>query len=113
VYAKQKLSPSRLRGWLFLRLLLVVFLLALPCASRADSLEDTARALARKVAAVPQRERRFFLSWQNHSSLSDENSEALKESFTNELGGENLLRNRNPASLYSRFPSKRHRHFMC
>ena len=89
MYAKQKLFPSRLRGWLFLRLLLVVFLLALPCASRADSLEDTARALARKVAAVPQRERRFFLSWQNHSPLSDENSEALKESFTNELGGEN------------------------
>jgi hypothetical protein len=94
VYAKQKLSPSRPRGALFLRLLLAVFLFASPCSLRADSLEDTARALARKVAAVPQRERRFSLSWQNHSSLPDENSEALKDFFTAELGGENFVEKR-------------------
>jgi hypothetical protein len=89
VYAKQKLSPLRSRGLLFLSLLLI-FLVACPISSRADSLEDAARALARKVSAVPQRERRFFLSWQNRSSLADERSQALKEFFTDEFGGENL-----------------------
>jgi hypothetical protein len=90
VSAKQKLSPLRSRGMLHLRLVLLVFLAALPSRSRADSLEDAARALARKVSAVPQRESRFSLSWQNHSSLADERSQALKESFTDEFGRENL-----------------------
>jgi hypothetical protein len=63
---------------------------------RADSPEDAARALARKVAAVPQRERRFFLSWQNHSSLADEHFLALKESFTDELHGEYLVEKPEP-----------------
>jgi hypothetical protein len=91
VYAKQKLSPLRSRGWLPLCLALLVFLVALPSCSRADSLEGAARALARKVSAVPQREGRFFLSWQNHSSLTDEHSQALKASFMDEFGGENLV----------------------
>jgi hypothetical protein len=90
VYAKQKLSPSSPRAAVFLCLFLAIVFLCAATPSRADSLDDTARALARKVAAVPQRERRFFLSWQNHSSLADEHSEALKESFTDEIGGENL-----------------------
>ncbi len=89
--AKQKLSPLRSRGWLSLRLLLMVFLVAFPRSSRADSIEDVARTLARKAAAVPQRERRFFLSWQNHSSLADEHSQALKASFTDEFGAESLV----------------------
>jgi hypothetical protein len=96
VYAKQKLSPSRPRGWLFLRLLLSVFVFSSPCLTHADSLEDAARVLARKVAAVPQRERHFFLSWQNHSSLAEENSEELKDSFVAELGGENLVEKQEP-----------------
>jgi hypothetical protein len=91
VYAKQKLSPRRSRGGLPLCLVLLVLLVALPWCSRADSLEDAARALARKVSAVPQRESRFFLSWQNHSSLTDEHSQALKESFTDEFGGASLV----------------------
>jgi len=91
VSAKQKLSPLRSRGWLSLRLLLMVFLVAFPRSSRADSIEDVARTLARKAAAVPQRERRFFLSWQNHSSLADEHSQALKASFTDEFGAESLV----------------------
>jgi len=91
VSAKQKLSPLCSRGWLSLCLPLMVFLVALPRSSRADSLEDSSRALARKVAAVPQRERRFFLSWKNHSSLAGEHSQSLKESFTDEFGGENLV----------------------
>ena len=91
MYAKQKLSPLRSRGHLFLCLVLLAFLVACPRPSRADSLEDAARALARKVATVPQRERRFLLSWQNHSSLTDVNSQALKDAFTSELGGENIV----------------------
>ncbi len=70
---------------------MVLLLVSIPLSSRADTLEDVARTLARKIAVVPQRERRFFLSWQNHSSLADEHSQTLKKSFTDEFGGENLL----------------------
>jgi hypothetical protein len=98
VYAKQKLSLSRSRGWLFVRLLLAVFVFSSPCLPRADSLEDAGRVLARKVAAVPQRERHLFLSWQNHSSLAEENSEALKQSFAAELGGEILVEKQEPGA---------------
>jgi hypothetical protein len=90
VHAKQKLSPPPPRGIVFLCPFLAIAFLCAPIPSRADSPEDAARALARKVAAVPQRERFFSLSWQNHSLLADEHSQALKESFTNEFGGENL-----------------------
>jgi hypothetical protein len=96
VYAKQKLCPSRPRGWLFLRLLLAVLVFSSPGLTRADALEDAARVLARRVAAVPQRERHFFLSWQNHSSLAGENFEALKDSFAAELGGEILVEKQEP-----------------
>lgn len=48
--AKLKLSPLPLRGRLFLFSLLGFLFLCGPAAIRADSLEDTARALARKVA---------------------------------------------------------------
>jgi hypothetical protein len=96
VYAKQKLSPLRPRGSLFLCLVLLAFLVACPRNLSADSLEDAARALARKVSTVAQRERRFLLSWQNHSSLTEANSQALKESFAAELGGENLAEKAEP-----------------
>jgi hypothetical protein len=98
VYAKQKLSPSRSRGWCFLRLSLAVFVFSSPCLPRADSLEDAGRVLARKVATVPQRERHFLLSWQNHSSLAEENSERLKRSFAAELGGEILAEKQEPGA---------------
>lgn len=69
-----------------------MFLLAgPPLPVRADSLEDAARALARKAASVPQRDRRFYLDWQNHSSIAAEQSEALRESFTDEIGNENVV----------------------
>lgn len=48
---KQKLSPLRSCGPLALCLVLMVFLLALPQTSRADSLEDATRTLARKAAS--------------------------------------------------------------
>jgi hypothetical protein len=91
VSANQKLSPPRPRRRFSPSLLLAVFLISNPQCSRADSLEDVARALARKVSAIPQRERRYFLSWQNRSSLADEHSQALKGSFSNEFGNENLV----------------------
>jgi hypothetical protein len=47
VSAKQKLSPLRSRGSLFLCLLLAAFLFALPRSSRADALEKIARVLRR------------------------------------------------------------------
>jgi hypothetical protein len=53
---------------------------------RADSLEDAARALARKVAAVPQRYYPLSLSWQNWSSVPEAQLQLLRESFVNELG---------------------------
>ena len=88
--ARQKLSPPRSRGRFFSCSVLVLLLFSIPLSARADTLEDVARTLARKIAVVPQRERRFFLSWQNHSSLADEHSQTLKESFKDEFGGENL-----------------------
>jgi hypothetical protein len=91
VYAKQKLSPLRSRGRHYPCLLLLAFLVACPLPSRGDSLEDAGRGLARKVSTIPQRERRFLLSWQNHSSLTDANSQTLKGSITAELGAENLV----------------------
>ncbi len=90
MYAKQKLSSLRSRGRLLLCLVPAIFFVSCPQSARGDSFEDAARVLARKVSAVPQRERRFLLSWQNHSSLPDASSQALKDAFTAELGGESL-----------------------
>jgi hypothetical protein len=98
VSAKQKLSLPRSRGRFFLVSLLGLLFFCAPSASRADSLEDAARALARKVSTVPQRERRVLLSWQNHSSLTDELSQALKDAFTDEFGGANLAEKQEPPS---------------
>ena len=41
---------------------------------------------------MPQRDHRFYLDWQNHSSVAEEQSEALRESFTDEIGNENVAR---------------------
>ena len=50
--AKQKLSPSRFLGSILSCLALGFALLFLPIRAHADSLEDAARALARKVAST-------------------------------------------------------------
>lgn len=52
----------------------------------SDELDAAARLLARRVAAIPSRDRTLF--WQNHSSLSDAKSQELLESFSAEFGGE-------------------------
>jgi len=96
VFAKQKMSPSRSRGLALPCVLLAFFFACLPSPLRADSLEDAARSLARKAAEVPQRERLFSLTWQNHSSLADDRSEAMKQSFSEQLRNENLVLKQEP-----------------
>jgi hypothetical protein len=85
VYAKQKLSPLRSRGLLFLCLVLAVFLLALPRTSRADFLEDAARALARKVALMLNAHEAVSVSIRNLSSLSSDQVSGLSQAFEAEL----------------------------
>jgi hypothetical protein len=89
VYAKQKLSPLRSRGRLPLCLLLA-FLVACPRSSRADSLEDAARTLARKVASNHKKNLGSSYAWENHASVSPATSERMREAFEVEL--ERLLR---------------------
>jgi hypothetical protein len=84
VYAKQKLSPLRSRGSLFLCLALAFFLATFPQSSRADSLEDAARALARKVCTAP-RPQSTKVNWQASSELSVALSDSLKKMFISEL----------------------------
>jgi hypothetical protein len=98
VASKQKLSPPRWRSRFFLTTLLGLLFFWAPPASRADSLKDAARALAHKVSTVPQRERRVLLSWQNHSSLTEELSEALKNAFMDEFGEANIVEKQEPPS---------------
>jgi len=90
VYAKQKLSPLRSRSCLFLCLVLLVFFVACPRPSRADSLEDAARALARKVVANHKKNLGSSYVWENHASISLATSERIREAFEVEL--ERLLR---------------------
>ena len=56
VSAKKKLCPLRCRHFFFPCLLVASLFLGSPIPACADSPEDVARALARKVAAVPQQE---------------------------------------------------------
>jgi hypothetical protein len=76
VYAKQKLSPLRSRGPLFLCLVPALFLAAFPQSSRADSLEDATRVLALKVCTAP-RQQSVKVNWQASSELSVEPASAL------------------------------------
>ncbi len=82
--AKQKLSPLRSRGPLFLCLLPLVFLVALPPCSPADSLEDAARNLARKICTAP-RQQSVKVNWQISSELSGALSDSLKKMFISQL----------------------------
>jgi hypothetical protein len=85
VYAKQKLSPLRSRGLFFLCLVPAVFLFALPRCSRADSLEDAARVLARKVDADRNKYLGYWYTWENRSSISSATSDRMREAFAAEL----------------------------
>jgi len=61
-----------------------------PPRSRADVAQDAVRSLAHKVLATPSRDRRLFLSWENHSSLPEESSLKLRDLFADELGSDAL-----------------------
>jgi len=73
-----------------LLLTLVSFLWGAP-GSRADVAEDAVRSLAHRVLATPARDRRLFLSWENHSSLPEESSLKLRDIFADELGSDALV----------------------
>ena len=84
VSAKQKLSPLRSRGWVSLCLVLLVFLAALPSCARADSLEDAAQNLARKICTAP-RPQSVKINWQVSPELSGALSDSLRKMFISQL----------------------------
>jgi len=72
-------------------LLILASILCAPPRSRGDVAEDAARSLARRILATPSRDRRLFLSWENHSSLPEESSLKLRDIFASELGSDALV----------------------
>jgi hypothetical protein len=56
-------------------------------ASRADAIEDAARTLAAKVAALPRLPASATLAWENRSSLPEFLSSVLRSAFTSALAG--------------------------
>ena len=85
MYAKQKLSPSSSRAAVFLCLFLAIVFLCAPTPSRADSLEDAARSLARKVASILSPREGASISIRNLSSLSSEQISILTRVIEEEL----------------------------
>jgi hypothetical protein len=84
VYAKQKLSPPRPRAVAIWSLFLAIVFLCAPTPSRADALEDGARALAHRVSLALQGD----LAWlnpKNRSSLRETELKKLASVFKNEL----------------------------
>lgn len=79
--------PPRLLG-ILLALPLFLPALELRAGDRAEDLTGAVRLLARRVAAVEERERGAALLWENRSSVSESKSQALKELFSEELAGE-------------------------
>jgi hypothetical protein len=90
VSAKQKLPMPRPRAAFFLCLSLALVFAFTPILTCADSLEDAARALARKVAASRIEKAGSEYSWQNHSDLSPATSERMREAFQAELDRQHL-----------------------
>ena len=85
VYAKQKLSPSHYRGLALPSVLLAFLFACTPIEIRADSLEDAARALARKVASDRKKDFGLSYTWENRASISSATSERMREGFEEEL----------------------------
>jgi hypothetical protein len=84
VSAKQKLSLPRPGGRLFLCLFLAFFFICVPLPSRADSLEDSVRALARKVA-ISDRGASVTIEVENRSGLREKEVSDLRNIFEDEL----------------------------
>ena len=85
VSAKQKLSPPPPLGSILSCLALGFALLFAPALARADSLEDAARALARKVAYLLNSREGVNVRVRNLSSLSSDQMTSLSQTFEREL----------------------------
>jgi hypothetical protein len=95
VHAKQKLSPSHYRG---LALPLLAFLSACsPIPIRANSLEDAARNLARKICAAP-RQQSVRINWQASPELSGSIFDSLKKAFLSQLSACGMATDKNSDS---------------
>jgi hypothetical protein len=68
-------------------LALLAALFVFPRTARADALEDAARTLAGKVAALPRLPASAALAWENRSSLSEYQSAILRRAFISALAG--------------------------
>jgi hypothetical protein len=84
VSPKQKLSPLRSHRFLFFCLLQAFLFAGSPISVRADSLEDAARNLARKICAAP-RQQSVKINWQLSPELSGSFSDSLKRAFLSQL----------------------------
>jgi hypothetical protein len=100
VYAKQKLSPPRPRGRFSIFLLLGFLSICAPAASHAGSLEDGARALARKTA-LTLRGVSVTCQTRNLSTLQEAEFLSFVAEFQNELqgGAVKIVRREEGASL--------------
>jgi hypothetical protein len=84
VFAKQKLCLSHSRGLAVPCVLLAIFVACIPWPSRADSLEDAARALALKVCASG-RQPALEIHWQDPSPAQGALSDGLRNAFLSQL----------------------------
>ena len=84
MYAKQKLFPPRSRGHICPSLLLVFVFVCAPIPSRADSLQDGARSLARKVV-TSIKGASVTLDWENVSDLNEKKILDLSLAFQDEM----------------------------
>jgi hypothetical protein len=100
VYAKQKLSPPRLRAVVFLCLLLAIVFLCTPAPSRADSLEDGARGLAGRTAGLVRNLAVAYES-RNLARLQEAEFLAFSSAFQEELQkrGVNIVGREEAASV--------------
>jgi hypothetical protein len=89
VYAKIKLSPSSPRAVVFGSLFLAVVFLCAPTPSRADSLEDTGRALARR-AVVLVRGVSVACEARNLSTIPEAEFLSFTAAFRQELQHQNI-----------------------
>jgi hypothetical protein len=85
VYAKQKLSPPCPRGRFFPFLFLGFFIICVPDVSRADSLEDAARALAQKASSLLVAHGKIGIRTHNLASLDPERISHLSQAIGREL----------------------------
>jgi hypothetical protein len=74
---------------------LAVFLAAAPASIRADSLEDTAQLLARKVCGAP-RQQTVRINWQESPELSGSFSGSIKKAFLTQLSACGIATGKSP-----------------